>query len=151
MLRHSTTRLVARSWRQQQQQTWSPLAKSFSTTRPARELLGEGNSELFEKHVVKGDRLTVVDFHAVRRGFGLYAQCWTVLSVHPLTLHALALSSSCTRTIQDWCPPCKMLDPILTKAMKGEDEADLLKINTDNETDIAAKYKVSATCRIGFL
>lgn len=35
-----------------------------------------------------------------------------------------------------------MLDPVLSKVMTAEEEADYMKINTDNEQDIAAKYKV---------
>jgi len=107
MLRQSTSRLVARTCRQQHQQPFQ-LARTFATSRPARDILGEGNAELFKQHAVEGKRLTIVDFHA------------------------------------DWCPPCKMLDPILQKALKDEPEADLLKINTDTEVEIAAKYKVSA-------
>jgi len=41
-----------------------------------------------------------------------------------------------------------MLDPILQKVLteeiEGENEVDYMKINTDNENELAAKYKVSA-------
>lgn len=53
--------------------------------------------------------------------------------------------------VSQWCPPCKMLDPILQKVLtaeiEGENEVDYMKINTDNETDLAAKYKVSPLCK----
>jgi hypothetical protein len=39
-------------------------SRAFSTSRPARQILGEGDQALFDKHVVKGKRITVVDFHA---------------------------------------------------------------------------------------
>ena len=43
-----------------------------------------------------------------------------------------------------------MLDPILQKVLteeiEGENEVDYMKINTDEQNDLAAKYKVSTAC-----
>ena len=36
-----------------------------------------------------------------------------------------------------------MLNPVLQRVFQAEKGADLMKINTDNEQDIAAKYKVN--------
>jgi len=106
MLRQSTSRLLLTQTPRQLISRSS--SRTFSSTRPSFDILGEGNKELFDQYAVKGKKLTIVDFHA------------------------------------DWCPPCKMLDPVLTKVLQAESEADLLKINTDIEQEIAAKYKISA-------
>ncbi|KAL7004193.1 hypothetical protein EMMF5_006261 [Cystobasidiomycetes sp. EMM_F5] len=37
-----------------------------------------------------------------------------------------------------------MLNPVLQKVFENEQGADLMKINTDNVQEVAAKYKVSA-------
>ncbi|KAI8088984.1 thioredoxin 2 [Halteromyces radiatus] len=44
----------------------------------------------------------------------------------------------------DWCAPCKMLGPILTKAVADNGKVSLMKIDTDKYTDIAQKYKIAA-------
>ncbi|MFC2109059.1 thioredoxin [Bacteroidota bacterium] len=43
----------------------------------------------------------------------------------------------------DWCGPCKMMSPIL-KEVKDElgDTASIIKINVDNNQQLAAKYQV---------
>lgn len=46
-----------------------------------------------------------------------------------------------------WCPPCKMLNPVLQKVFENEQGADLMKINTDNVQEVAAKYKVRPVSR----
>ncbi|KDQ07240.1 hypothetical protein BOTBODRAFT_38941 [Botryobasidium botryosum FD-172 SS1] len=49
----------------------------------------------------------------------------------------------------EWCPPCKQLSPLLEKItsdpslVEGKD-IDLMTINTDEETDLAIKYKISS-------
>lgn len=43
----------------------------------------------------------------------------------------------------DWCGPCKVLSPIIeqTKSDLGE-EATVLKVNIDNNVDVARQYKI---------
>ena len=43
----------------------------------------------------------------------------------------------------DWCGPCKVMSPIIeqTKSDLG-DEATVLKVNIDNNTDVARKYQI---------
>jgi len=104
MLRSS---LIARTSRAAQ----LPL-RSFSTSCPAREVLGAADKALFNSHIVEGQKLTIVDFHA------------------------------------EWCPPCKLLGPILHKVMAAEaagpNEVDFATVDTDAETELAAKYKITS-------
>ncbi|KAJ2962081.1 hypothetical protein NQZ79_g2785 [Umbelopsis isabellina] len=44
----------------------------------------------------------------------------------------------------DWCGPCKMLGPILTKAVADNKKVTLVKVDVDESTDIAAKYQIAA-------
>ncbi|CAO0793848.1 unnamed protein product [Mucor circinelloides] len=44
----------------------------------------------------------------------------------------------------DWCGPCKMLGPLLTKSVAANPKVTLVKINVDDNQDIAAKFKVAA-------
>ena len=53
------THLIARTSRAAQLQL-----RSFSTSRPAREVLGAADKALFNSHIVEGQKLTIVDFHA---------------------------------------------------------------------------------------
>ena len=53
------TNLIARTSRAAQLQL-----RSFSTSRPAREVLGAADKALFNSHIVEGQKLTIVDFHA---------------------------------------------------------------------------------------
>jgi len=42
-----------------------------------------------------------------------------------------------------WCGPCRMQTPILEKLVEsGEIKAKILKLNTDENTDIAQKYGI---------
>ncbi|KAK9897406.1 thioredoxin-like protein [Cystobasidium minutum MCA 4210] len=100
-LRTSTSRLVQSSSRRCLVNS-NNLSRAFSTSQISRENFGEADPELFEKQVVKGKKLTVVDFHA------------------------------------GW------LDPILARVMDAEQEADYMKIDTENQQELAAKYKVTA-------
>ena len=48
----------------------------------------------------------------------------------------------------DWCGPCKMLGPVLEKV---SDEIKVLKVNVDQNQDLARKYRVmSIPCIILF-
>lgn len=44
-----------------------------------------------------------------------------------------------------------MLNPVLQRVFQAETGADLMKINTDNEQDIAAKYKVNIPTLVSVL
>ncbi|KAI8645430.1 thioredoxin-like protein [Parasitella parasitica] len=44
----------------------------------------------------------------------------------------------------DWCGPCKMLGPLLTKSVASNPKVTLVKINVDDSQDIAAKYNIAA-------
>ncbi|ORX46064.1 thioredoxin [Hesseltinella vesiculosa] len=44
----------------------------------------------------------------------------------------------------DWCGPCKMLGPILSKVVEANPKVTLVKINVDDHNDVAATYKVAA-------
>merc|ERR1712106_50807 len=44
----------------------------------------------------------------------------------------------------EWCGPCKMLAPILTKVIESRDGVDLLKIDVDEFDELAAHFQVRA-------
>ncbi|KAI7893567.1 thioredoxin-like protein, partial [Mucor mucedo] len=44
----------------------------------------------------------------------------------------------------DWCGPCKMLGPLLTKSVAGNPKVTLVKINVDDNQEIASKFKIAA-------
>jgi len=41
----------------------------------------------------------------------------------------------------EWCGPCKTMSPVL-EAFAEEEEVDLLKINVDDDSEIAKKYNI---------
>jgi len=41
-----------------------------------------------------------------------------------------------------WCPPCKMLAPILEKISTSRAEFDIAKVNIDENQDLAMEYKI---------
>lgn len=43
-----------------------------------------------------------------------------------------------------WCPPCKMLSPVLEKIASSRADFDIAKINIDEEQALAMKYRVEA-------
>lgn len=43
-----------------------------------------------------------------------------------------------------WCPPCKMLSPVIEKIASSRAEFDVAKINIDEEQELAMKYQVEA-------
>lgn len=43
-----------------------------------------------------------------------------------------------------WCPPCKMLSPVLEKISNSRTEFDIAKINIDDDQDLAREYKIEA-------
>ena len=42
----------------------------------------------------------------------------------------------------DWCGPCKMQTPILEEFAEQEKDIDIVKVNIDNERDLATKYGI---------
>lgn len=42
----------------------------------------------------------------------------------------------------DWCGPCKMLSPIVEEVAKERTDIKVVKINIDEEQDLAIKYQV---------
>lgn len=48
-----------------------------------------------------------------------------------------------------WCPPCKMLAPVLEKVAAVHDEFDIIKINIDDNQDLAIKYRIEVVPTMG--
>ncbi|MDA3730158.1 thioredoxin [Niameybacter massiliensis] len=44
----------------------------------------------------------------------------------------------------DWCGPCKMLAPILEEVQAEVNHAKIVKVNVDENTELAAKYSVQS-------
>ncbi|KAI8853352.1 thioredoxin-like protein [Chytridium lagenaria] len=44
----------------------------------------------------------------------------------------------------DWCPPCKMLAPVLTKAVKENGKTFMVKVNVDESQGVAEKYEIAS-------
>ena len=42
----------------------------------------------------------------------------------------------------DWCGPCKMLSPVVEAIAKENEEIKVVKVNVDNEQDLAIEYQV---------
>tara|TARA_B100000963_G_scaffold291840_2_gene261961 strand:- start:6564 stop:6833 length:270 start_codon:yes stop_codon:yes gene_type:complete len=42
----------------------------------------------------------------------------------------------------EWCGPCKMMHPILEEYSKEEGAIQVVKVNVDEEADIASKYNI---------
>lgn len=63
------------------------------------------------------------------------------------TLDILANRARCSSVYADWCAPCKQVAPIfeqLSQALSRPNLATFVKINTDNQKDIAKAYNVTA-------
>lgn len=41
----------------------------------------------------------------------------------------------------DWCGPCRMLSPIVDEIAEEMPEIKVCKVNVDNESDLAVRYK----------
>ena len=44
----------------------------------------------------------------------------------------------------DWCPPCKKLSPIVEKVANENSNVKFVKINIDDEEELANKYNISS-------
>lgn len=42
----------------------------------------------------------------------------------------------------DWCGPCKMMGPVLEEMVAEYDNIDVVKINVDEEQELAIRYRV---------
>ena len=42
----------------------------------------------------------------------------------------------------DWCGPCKMLSPVIASVAKENDDIKVVKINIDQEQDLATEYNI---------
>lgn len=42
----------------------------------------------------------------------------------------------------DWCGPCKMISPVLEKISMENSDFDVIKVNVDDNQDLAMKYGV---------
>ncbi|RDU58428.1 thioredoxin [Helicobacter sp. MIT 99-5507] len=51
-----------------------------------------------------------------------------------------------------WCGPCKMLNPIIEKLVdEFEGKANICKVNTDEENDLASKFGIRSVPTIIFM
>ncbi|NBU96829.1 MAG: thioredoxin [Spirochaetia bacterium] len=45
----------------------------------------------------------------------------------------------------EWCPPCKMMNPVINQIAKDwKEKVTVVKINTDEKAEIASKYNISS-------
>ena len=50
----------------------------------------------------------------------------------------------------DWCSPCKMVEPIL-EDLKNSNKINLVKINVDNEGELAGEYSIRSIPTLFFM
>ncbi len=51
-----------------------------------------------------------------------------------------------------WCGPCKMLNPVIEKLVdEFEGKANICKVNTDEESDLASKFGIRSVPTIIFI
>lgn len=51
----------------------------------------------------------------------------------------------------DWCGPCKMLGPIMEKVAEEYPDVTFVKVNVDDEQDLAVSYGVMSIPSVFFL
>ena len=44
----------------------------------------------------------------------------------------------------EWCTPCRMIAPILEEIATNQDNLDIVKLNTDENPELAAKYGITS-------
>lgn len=70
-----------------------------------------------------------------------------ILSVSNENFESEVLKSNQTVLIDfyaDWCGPCKMVSPIVEQIAKEHEKVKVVKINIDNNQELAVKYGVTA-------
>lgn len=50
-----------------------------------------------------------------------------------------------------WCPPCKALSPIVEEVEKENTDIKFLKINVDDEQELAIKYEIMSVPTLVFI
>lgn len=51
----------------------------------------------------------------------------------------------------DWCGPCKMVGPVLEELDAENDQLTVVKVNVDNELDLASKIRCPVNSKHDFL
>ena len=51
----------------------------------------------------------------------------------------------------DWCGPCKMLSPIMEKIESEYNDITFIKVNCDDEMDLASEYGIMSIPAVFFL
>ncbi|WP_026877957.1 thioredoxin [Jiangella gansuensis] len=44
----------------------------------------------------------------------------------------------------EWCGPCRMIAPVLEEIANSQDKLEIVKLNVDENPDIAASYRVTS-------
>jgi len=44
----------------------------------------------------------------------------------------------------EWCGPCRMIAPVLEEIAASQDKLDIVKLNTDENPEIAAAYRITS-------
>ncbi|KAI7861653.1 thioredoxin-like protein [Spinellus fusiger] len=84
---------------------------------------------------------------AHQRTFHSAQTCWSSASVvaNEKNFSAVALEAK-NPVIVDfhatWCAPCKILGPVLSKAVAEHPNVTLVQVDTDDNQDLAAKYEI---------
>lgn len=68
-----------------------------------------------------------------------------ILSVRKSNFEEEVLNSTKTVLVDfyaDWCGPCKMLSPIIEQVAQENEDVKVVKVNIDNEQELAIKYDV---------
>lgn len=71
----------------------------------------------------------------------------TIAHVNSANFAAKVLSASRPVLVDfyaDWCPPCRMLAPVLQEVAREVVHVDVVKVNVDHDPDLATRYRVSA-------
>ena len=51
----------------------------------------------------------------------------------------------------DWCGPCKMMAPVMDSLSEDYDDVKFVKVNVDNNPDLAAKFGVQSIPNFVFI
>ncbi|TDC49020.1 thioredoxin [Jiangella ureilytica] len=44
----------------------------------------------------------------------------------------------------EWCGPCRMIAPVLEEIAKSQDNLEIVKLNVDENPEIAASYRITS-------